>query len=60
MNTNRKGKYITMEPAILIKVKVLEKFLRQLEEHNDTMCGMKGRDFTVPKDDPYFRIYEYK
>jgi hypothetical protein len=54
---NSKDKYITADPTTLIKVKVLRKFLRQLEEHNDVMCGMKERDFVVSNNDPYFLMY---
>ncbi len=54
----KKGKYIPIKPLDLIKVDVLRKFLKQLKEYNDVMCGMKGISFTAARNDPYFSIYK--
>ncbi|HEC64860.1 MAG TPA: hypothetical protein ENI23_06195 [bacterium] len=52
-----KDKYITVNPKALIKMRKTEKFLRELAEDIDAICGMEETDFTVPENDAYFLIY---
>ncbi|KKK95234.1 hypothetical protein LCGC14_2674830 [marine sediment metagenome] len=50
----KKGKYLTIKPLDLVKVNVLRKFLKELEDEVSIRCGTKEISFTTDKDDPYW------
>ena len=50
----KKGKYLTIKPLDLIKVKVFQKFLKELEEEVSIRCGTKGISFTAKRYDHYW------
>ena len=49
------SKHIPIKPLDLVKVNVLRKFLKELEDEVSIRCGgTKETVFTADKDDPYW------
>ncbi|KKN04398.1 hypothetical protein LCGC14_1097810 [marine sediment metagenome] len=48
------SKHIPIKPLDLVKVNVLRKFLKELEDEVSIRCGTKEISFTADRDDPYW------